>query len=63
MCHHVKQELEGLTLAFTIKFNCFSGAKPVFEWVRCDMYKQRTFRSRLDCALVHNGDHFGCLNK
>ena len=33
----------------------------MFEWVYRDTYKQRTSRSRLDCALVHYGDNFCCL--
>ena len=63
MCQHVKEEFEGLTLSFIITFNfVFFGVKPVFECVRRDTYKQRTFRSGLDSALVHYDDYFCCLS-
>ena len=37
MCQHIKLELDRLTLPFTVAFKfVFSGAKLVFEWVRCN---------------------------
>ena len=60
LCQYIKQALEGLTITFNF---VFSAVKPVFEGYVVARINKKTFKSRLDCALVHYDDYFRCLNK